>query len=231
MGEVGRAADGQIRRGVDRRRAPFPMPCAWRPWSPCRNAPCGKPRALRTRPSGSVAGDRGFECRALRRCGEPLLPCARAPRSRVRRLRARPRRSRPGTSNGACGQPILCAGGGDLGLAQRRAMRLFRALQIGRALADHRPAGDQRRPLGELRCRDRLGDGFHVVAVDRHARSSRRPRNAPAGPSRWRARSGRRWKSSCRPTARSARASFRWPARSIASWLMPSCRQPSPAMT
>ena len=115
---------------------------------------------------GQRAGDRALEGLALRRGGKPLLPgvprrCAAlgdfAPGEKdvVRHLE---RRARPAD---------VLARRGDLGIAQRRAMRLFRAAQIGRALADHRAAGDQRRPVRLLRRFDCRSDGFGVVAVDR----------------------------------------------------------------
>ena len=197
-----------------------------------RHAPCGRPRAPRTTASGSLPAIARFEGRRAAATPRAAAPRRGARPCRARRPRARPRRISSGHLEGRMRPADVFARRGDLGLAERRAMRLFRAAAdwarpcrstVRQAISDGR--SERARRL------DRLGDGFHVMAVDLAARASRRRRSAPAGPSTWRARSGRRWKSNCRPRSTIRRASFRWPARSIASWLMPSCRQPSPAIT
>ena len=54
---------------------------------------------------------------------------------------------------------------GDLVLAERRAVRLVRALLGRRALADDRSAGDERRPVIRDRLVERAADVGHVVPV------------------------------------------------------------------
>src|SRR5207302_9411706 len=55
----------------------------------------------------------------------------------------------------------------DLVLAERRAVRGRRALLVGRAVADDRLAGDQRRLVGDLaRLADGAGDGVRVLTID-----------------------------------------------------------------
>ena len=54
----------------------------------------------------------------------------------------------------------------DLGGAERRAVHVVPALLRRRAIADHRPAGDHRRPVRAPRHRDRRGDPVGVVPVD-----------------------------------------------------------------
>ena len=104
---------------------------------------------------------------------------ARAPR-RVDRLRNRERRVRPAERR---------ARGGDLLLAERRAVHGLGALLVRRALADHRLAADERRAVGDgLRRRDGRVDGVDVVAVDAadhvpavRLEASRRVVGEPAG--------------------------------------------------
>ena len=64
------------------------------------------------------------------------------------------------------------AGFCDLLGAKRRAMRFFAALSVWRPEADHRAAGDQRRPVVAASPFDGGCDGFGVVAVDPAGRPS-----------------------------------------------------------
>ena len=126
----------------------------------------------------------------------------------------------------------LFAGAFDLLGAERRAMDACRARLRRRAIADHRLAGDQARPVGRLRvgralCRDRLG--IMAVDADRIPASRLEARDLIDGIGEV----DRAIDSDTIivPEDDQLRQSCRWPASAIASWLMPSIRQPSPAMT
>ena len=116
---------------------------------------------------GELAGERILERRALagveRR--EPLVP------GFARRLAAAARRA-PLVENGLrnferrIGPVQRGAGLFDFLGAERRAMDLFRAGAVRRAVADGGAARDQRRPVAGLGLLDRSRDRFGVMAVD-----------------------------------------------------------------
>ena len=206
MGEVGRAAD-QLGTSCGQQLQRHLAGLAGR-----RRRPLGRQLALagvdrRSKRLPAAPGDGRVELRCGASAARPVplvpggvRPAARSPAARqaaqdlvrhlerrigpAQRLRARPRsRPRPAGCRGVGGLPAL----------------------VGRALADHRLAGDQRRPVGLGPCRgDRLLDRRRVVAVDRSPCASHRPRSAPAGRRTPTARSGRRSRCRCRRTARSA---------------------------
>ncbi len=125
----------------------------------------------------------------------------------------------------------LLAGGLDLVGAQRRAVAMVGAALGGRAIADDGLAGDQRGRVGGPGVLDRGVDLLRIVAVD----LADVPAIGPEAVQRivgeaagW---SGRRSRSGCRPTARSAWTGPGDRRRRTASWLMPSIRSPSLAMT
>ena len=57
-------------------------------------------------------------------------------------------------------------GGGNLGIAKRSAVRLLRSAEIWRTFANHRPAGNERRPVGALGLLDGSGNRFDIMAID-----------------------------------------------------------------
>src|SRR6185503_2576789 len=58
------------------------------------------------------------------------------------------------------------ARGGDFLSAERRAVGARGSLLVGRAIANDRAAGDERRLLGMLGCVERLGNGLGIMAID-----------------------------------------------------------------
>ena len=77
----------------------------------------------------------------------------------------------------------------------------------------------------------RDGDRFRVMAVDMRSCSSRRRRSARPGRSSRPATPAPSIEMSLLSQMTISLLSFRWPASAIASWRMPSIRQPSPAST
>ena len=115
--------------------------------------------------------------------------------------------------------------------AERRAMRLLGALTIRRAVADDGAAGDQRRSCALALLGNRLRNRFGIVPVDtahRPAGGSEARELVVRGRERGRAVNGDAVVVEQHDQAGQA---ARWPASEIASWLMPSIRQPSPAIT
>ncbi len=233
-GQVGRAADGLGQRAALTTSSAISRPCGSRPWLASSDSCALRKAAMRGRQTPGICR----RCSAARsvRCGASWSSRA----SHALRASA-PRAPTPSpggmdrgreSTNGCVRSSRASARvRGDLVGAERRAMGLVRALLVRRAVADHRAAGDQRR----------------LARIARAARRSRR---------RWPRGRGRRPRCTCQPAA-AKRASWsievdsdgravdgdavvvpqhdqparpRWPARSIASWLMPSIRQPSPAI-
>ena len=135
-----------------------------------------------------------------------------------------------GTVNSVGVESELRASRLDLVLAERGTVGRRGALLVGRAKADDRPAADEARP--------RIGQRFLDRAARRRLRRGRRIRTcatAPPGGAQQRPRCAT---GSVEPSivmllsshSTISRPSLRWPARPIASWLMPSIRQPSPAI-
>ena len=140
-------------------------------------------------------------------------------------------RTASGIWNG-CVRPVQrIAGLCDFLGAERRAMRFFAALTVRRAEADHRAAGDQRRPVVAARPFDGGCDRFGVVTVDRGRPTIRRPRSRASWSSEHDSDVAPSIEISLSSNSTIRRLSLRWPASEIASWLRPSIRQPSPAMT
>ena len=119
----------------------------------------------------------------------------------------------------------------DLVGAERRAVAAAVPALVGRAEADDGAAGDQRRLGARRASAQRRGDRLGVVAVDRACTAQPgRARSAPAG---------RRCRTGGVAVDRDAvvvvqhgqPVELQMPGEAIASWLMPSIRQPSPAIT
>ena len=186
-GEVGRAADHLRQRRARAPRSPAATPCAWRwsrPWPPARRRTrrpspaksAGSSPAMRRANSAASSGMRGAVGGEARRPRAPRAArrAARASHAGVDRRRDLERRVGP-AERGARRRDFL--------LAERRAVRVGGAGLGRRALADHRLAADQRRPVGVAPARRAIArvDRVDVVAVDvRGSRASRRPRSAPA---------------------------------------------------
>ena len=179
---------------------------------------------------GQFAGDR-----VLERVAAAAMRRAAAPRCAWRRGRAAAASRHAetiscGTSKGACGQPMFSRVAAISASPSGAPCVFSEPPRLGAPLPITRLAGDQRRPVGVPRGLDRRGDGFQVMAVDLD--------DMPAGGPEarrlvHRRREGGRAVDGNRivvPEDDQA-AEPRCPARSIASWLMPSCRQPSPAIT
>ncbi len=115
-----------------------------------------------------LAGDAPLELGALvgwQRLQALAPGGVRAPSSAGRR-RARARATSVGTSKARLRPAELVARALDLVGAERRAVAFLGAGLGRRAEADHRAAGDQRRPIGEPRLLDRDRDRVGVVPVD-----------------------------------------------------------------
>ncbi len=172
VGQIGRAADGRARRAIDDAERHLRGFAASRPWA-------SPARAVRETPASGAA------------ISLATSPCRK--RSNSARLRGSREPPRPGLARGRAARAGLApagqdrlgdferrrmptellARGGDLLRPQRRAMRAFLALLAGRAIADHRAAGDHRRARIVLRPRQRLDDLLEVVTVDAVAHASR----------------------------------------------------------
>jgi hypothetical protein len=187
--------------------------------------------------SVAIAGRKPWPA-ARRRCGARIRPSRRGGERGLPGLaRAWPRapaarqafEHSAGISKGRNSSPAPCGAGDFLG-AERRAVHLVGAGLVRRAEADDGLGRRSASAVGLLRAQ-RGGDRFRIMAVERE--------RVPAGG----LRSGRPGRSN--PTARRLPSivmplsshstisllSLRWPASVIASWLMPSIRQPSPAST
>ncbi len=196
-----------------------------RPWR--RGPPCNRPCAAKIR--RNVAREVAREAFALGLRGEPRFP-HRAARSRAPAGGAPGGEAVLGDLEGRLGPVRDCRA--PLRFPRRRAARRGSsgALLVGRAEADGGAAGDEGRPRRCLAPRRARLSTARIVAVDRRsvpARGLEARELVHAGGERGRPSMVMRLSSH----STISRLSFRWPARSIASWLTPSIRQPSPAMT
>ncbi len=171
MGEIGRAAHGQFGRTVDDGQRQFRRLAGRHIGRLVEMLPAEGLKRFH-HGVGHIATDSVFEVVTSAGRREPLLPGKAGCPAALGRRAPRPDdvvwnlewRMVPAD---------VCPRGGDLDLAEGRAMGLFRAAQVGCALSDDCPAGDQCRPVGSPRLLDGFGHGLHVVAVHR--------KNLPAG--------------------------------------------------
>ncbi len=145
MGQVGRAADGDVAGVVDHAERHFGG-LARRNFGGLRDMLGAEFIEAPRDAARDIARQGGFESRAAGRGAEPFLP--------LRPLGAAALRDAAPRGDNAVGhlerrvRPAqMQARGGDFLIAERRAMRLFGALQIGGALADQRLAGDEGRRI------------------------------------------------------------------------------------
>ena len=231
-GQVGRAADQLGHRSAPAHRAPRPRPGASPAWRSSR----GNPRRCRRSP-----------CRdrpAIRRPGGAGIPRACPASSLARRLShawraAAPRAPTPrhhgahilGDDKGRVVPAEPLARALDLLGAERRAVRRGGAGLGRRAEGDDRPAGDEARPVLRLRPFERGGDLVVVVAVDALGRPAMRREALELVVATRRGWSAPSIVIELSSHSTISLLSLRCPASDIASWLIPSIRQPSPQNT
>ena len=183
--------------------------------------PCARPHRSDRRASRCLRR-RAWQRAAPRPCAapRPALPAARQAAS-----------TSAGTSKARMRPAELLARALDLVGAQRLAVRRGLALLGRRAVADDGLAGDQRRLVGAARAarwrRRSPRDRGRRCATRAPARGLE-ARDLVVGHGKRGRR--RRWRSELSSNSTISLLSLRWPASEIASWLMPSIRQPSPAM-
>ena len=233
---------GQVRRAAQRlrhrRRSPPPAPApttsASRPSPPPPTAPCGRPSAPPASFFGSVAGDDPLELRPLarRQLRRPAPP-------RPPRAAAAARARSPATPRGSPPAPRTAdrasrrSRGPWRSPRPRAASRAPPWCPAWSAPRSRYASGRRSSPAGRLRLRlgQRPVDVVRVVAVALVHRPARGGEARLLVGDVGEARPCRRWRCRCRPTSRSAGESRCLPASPIASWLIPSIRQPSPAIT